>query len=301
MNPAVTPGKTIVFGGSGFLGSHVADELTDQGFDVTIFDLHPSPFLLKNQKMVVGNILDKAAVLEACRGADYIYNFAGLADIGEAAESAELTAQLNINGNINVLDAARANNVKRFVYASTVYVYSEAGSFYRVSKQASEKFVELYGERYKLPFCILRYGSLYGRRADHRNAIFRFVKDAIQKKQISYQGTGDEMREYIHVQDAAEASVVCLAEQYLNQHLTITGHQTFRVKDVMMMIAEILGKDVSLNFRNEDVEHHYSITPYAYKPRPGKKLTVNPFVDMGQGILDCIHEIAEKSHEQGAK
>src|SRR5690349_17052567 len=123
--------KAIVFGGSGFLGSHVADELSNQGLDVTIFDIKGSTFLKPNQRQVVGDILDKATVMQACEGMDYVYNFAGLADINEARENPELTAQLNVMGNVYILEAARKFKAKRFIYASTVYVYSESGSFYR--------------------------------------------------------------------------------------------------------------------------------------------------------------------------
>jgi UDP-glucose 4-epimerase len=283
--------KVVVFGGSGFLGSHVADALTDSGHDVAIFDLHRSLYLSETQEMICGDILDKEAVEKACRDCDVVYNFAGLADINEAKEAPYKTANLNIMGNLNILEAASKNQVKRFVFASTVYVYSESGSFYRASKQACEKFIEIYYERYNLPFTILRYGSLYGKRSDHRNAIHNFIVSALTNGTIQYTGSGEELREYIHVEDAATASVMALQPEFENQHITITGHQTFRVKDVMMMISEILQGNVELKFAQEKLEAHYSITPYSYKPRLGKKLVVNPFVDMGQGILDCIHEI----------
>jgi len=72
--------KTTVFGGSGFIGSHVADRLTEVGYDVAIFDLKPSPYLLPGQEIIIGDILDKKAVSDAVKGCDYIYNFAGMAD-----------------------------------------------------------------------------------------------------------------------------------------------------------------------------------------------------------------------------
>ena len=285
--------KVLVFGGAGFLGSHVADELSNRGYDVSIFDIKPSPFLRPNQTMLVGNIMDKKAVFSACQGADYIYNFAGLADIQEATERPLDTAELNIIGNMNILEAAHRHKVKRFVYASTVYVYSSSGSFYRASKQACENFVELYFENYNLPFTILRYGSLYGRRSDNKNTIHRFIHSALTEGVVRYQGTGDELREYIHAMDAANASVNILDEKYENQHLVITGSQSSRVRDIMLMIAEMLENKVKLAYENLGLDAHYNITPYTFKPKLGKKLVVNPYIDMGQGLLDCIHEIAD--------
>jgi UDP-glucose 4-epimerase len=288
--------KTVVFGGAGFLGSHVADALSDAGHSVTVADIAPSSFLRPDQHMMVVDILSKEDVARACRGADYVYNFAGLADINIAKHRPFQTAQLNILGNINILDACVENMVKRFLFASTIYVYSESGSFYRASKQASENFVELYKERFDLNFTILRYGSLYGRRSDDRNAIHRFVRSALEKGEIHYNGTGEELREYIHAVDAASASVKVLEKEFANQHVTITGHQPYRVKDVMVMITEMLQSQIRVNFDQTPAEAHYNVTPYAYRPKLGKKFVVNPFVDFGQGVLDCIHEIEEKKN-----
>lgn len=289
-------GKAIVFGGSGFLGSHVADELTHQNYEVTIFDLKESPWLHADQKMIVGNILDKEAVIEACKGFDYVYNYAGIADLNAARSNPEATIHLNIMGNFHILEGARLASVKRYVYASTVYVYSDSGSFYRASKQACENYVELYAEKYGLPFTILRYGSLYGRRADDKNGIYAFIHRALSKGEIFYEGSGAELREYIHVEDASKASVMVLSnEDYKNEHLVLTGNQSFPVRIIMEMIAEVLGNKVQLKFEQKGYDSHYRVTPYTFnKKRIGKKLIMNPFVDIGQGILDCVQEIDQQ-------
>ena len=79
--------KVVVFGGSGFLGSHVADELTGRGYEVIIFDMVESSYLQKGQKMIVGNILDREQVKNAINGVDFVYHFAAIADIQEAKEN----------------------------------------------------------------------------------------------------------------------------------------------------------------------------------------------------------------------
>ena len=132
--------KTIIFGGSGFVGSHVAEALDDFGHEVTIFDLNKSPYLRPGQKFISGNILDQERVKKAVKGQDVVYNLAGIADIGEARLRPLDTVNLNILGNSTLLEAARQAQVKRFVFASTIYVYSQSGSFYRTSKQASIRF-----------------------------------------------------------------------------------------------------------------------------------------------------------------
>lgn len=130
--------KVVVIGGSGFIGSHIADELSNRGFKVTIFDQVSSPWLREDQEMVVGDILDREAVSKAVKGAKYLYHVAGIADLGESTKHPYDTVHFNIMGTTVALEAAVQANVECFIYASTMYVYSPYGSFYRASKQAAE-------------------------------------------------------------------------------------------------------------------------------------------------------------------
>ena len=181
--------KVVVFGGAGFLGSHVADALSDAGYVVRIYDIRKSEYLEPTQEMIIGDILDEDCVRDAVKGMDIIYNFAGIADIDEASKKPIETVKYNILGNTILLEAARKENVKRFVYASTVYVYSDSGSFYRCSKAACENYIETYQKQYKLNYTILRYGTLYGNRADTRNSVYRFITQAMTEGKIVYPET----------------------------------------------------------------------------------------------------------------
>lgn len=289
--------KIIVYGGSGFLGSHVADALSEAGYPVRIFDLSPSPYLRPDQEMVIGDMLDAAATIRAAEDCAYVYNFAGLADIDDAKNRPIDTVQLNVLGNVHCLEAARLAGAKRFIFASTVYVYSESGSFYRASKQASERFIEAYQERYGLDYTILRYGSLYGRRADSRNGIYRLVRQALQEKRISYSGTASAMREYIHATDAAKLSVQILAPEYTNRHLVLTGQERMAVINLMQMIAEMIpGEKIQFEFNENPQPGHYVMTPYGFHPKVGHKLVANDYVDLGQGLLDCLADVYEAMH-----
>lgn len=287
----------VVFGASGFLGSHVADALSVAGYQVRLFDQSPSPFLKPGQEMIVGDIMDLDQVIAAAKGAAVAYNFAAIADIDEAHHKPIATATINVMGNMHALEAARLAGVRRYIFASSVYVYSESGSFYRASKQAAERFTETYHERYGLEYNILRYGSLYGRRSDQRNGIYRMLHEAIADRSITYKGSGDAMREYIHVEDAARMSVQVLAPEFANNHLILTGQEKMRIRDVMTMIAEIMPWPVALNFDDANTLHHYKITPYAFQPRIGRKLVLNEHVDLGQGLLDCLRELHESLHQ----
>lgn len=284
----------LITGGSGFLGSHTADALSAAGYKVRIFDREESPYLSGDQEMVLGEITDADAVMKAAKGCDYIYHIAGIADLEEAKQNPIGTCQVNIMGTLNALEAAKANNVKRFVFSSTIYVYSCMGGFYRVSKQACENYIEEYQKTFGVPYTILRYGSLYGRRAGAENGINRIIQSAIDTGEIIYNGNPDSVREYIHVNDAAKLSVKILEEEYTNRHLMLTGQNRMRVVDLMQMISEMMPNKPKITFGDHTLEAHYVMTPYNYNPKLANKMTSNDHIELGQGLLDCIDALTEK-------
>jgi UDP-glucose 4-epimerase len=292
--------RAVVFGGSGFLGSHVADELTIKGYEVVIFDRSPSSFLSANQTMIVGDILDREHVRKVVESVDVVYHFAAIADIYEAREKPVETAHFNIMGTMYILDACREFGIIRFVYSSTIYVYSDHGSFYRSSKQACELFIENYHKEYQLPFTILRYGSLYGPRANSFNFIRNTITAALTTRKIEREGDGNEVRDYINVIDAARSSVDILEEEYANNYVMITGPQTMKVREILEMIKEMLNNEVEIEYKNGSFSGHYQITPYSFKPKVALKIIPKNYHDLGQGILECIYDIYGSLQKDGS-
>ena len=284
--------KAVVVGGSGFIGSHVADHLTDAEYQVTIYDKTESQWLKPEQEMVVGDIQDRDKLNHSIIGAEVVYNFAALADLNQALEAPIKTVNINILGNLNVMEACHAHGVKRFIYASTVYVHSREGGFYRCSKQASEAYVEEYQKIYGLDYTILRYGSLYGPRADETNGLYRVVKSALETGTVKYEGDVDAMREYIHVDDAAMASVDAINGEFRNESVVLTGQEPMKVIDMLKMLSEILGlQSESVEFIEDKYVGHYVRTPYSYQPKLGRKYIPPMHVDLGQGLLQIINEL----------
>lgn len=284
--------SALVIGGNGFIGSQVIRQLILSNYEVIVYDKKPQ----KNKKIIYihGDILDKNKINEAVSKVNFVYNFAALSDLNKAVDDPVNTASVNILGNVNVLEACRINKIKRFVYASTVYVNSRQGGFYRCSKHSSEQFIEEYQRQFNLPYTILRYGSIYGPGSDESNNLYKLIKKALLKGQIIFHGDKESIREYIHVEDAAKLSVIALSEKYKNQTLVLSGSESLKVIDFLKIISEILGYDESdVKFSNSQSYGHYVRTPYYYRTSIGRKMISDQHIDLGQGIIQLIDYVKQ--------
>jgi len=285
--------KIVVFGGSGFLGSYVADELSRRGCIVTIVDTSPSKYLQKIQSFIQCDIMNYEKVKEIVADCDIVYNFVAISNLDEAIQKPTMTMNINVMGHLNILEACKEfKNIQRVIYASSAYALSDEGSFYGISKQTSEKLTNEYYQRYGLKYTVIRYGSLYGERASHNNYIYNLLSDAIKCGELHYKGDGEDLREYIHAADAAKLSVDILEDkQYENDHIILTGIEKLKRIDLLTMINEIMQNKLDIKQIDSDNMGHYKITPYSFHPTVAKKLVANPYIDLGQGLLECIQEI----------
>lgn len=282
--------KILLTGGSGFLGSHVADELTKKGHKVTIFDNKKSVWINNKQKFINGNIQDLKKLSLAVKGKDIVYHFAALADLDEAKKKPIKTIEVNVLGTANLLHVAKKHKIKKFIYASTIYVVSEDGGFYRSSKKASEDYIEEFQKTYGLNFTILRYGSLYGARADQNNGVKKLIQRAIKFKELSYEGSENAEREYINVKDAAKISAEILKKKFTNQYLIVTGRKKIKVKSLLVNLSKILKIKKKFNFYDKSYTGHYVKTPYTYKPKLGKKVFSSSHKNFFNDIKILIEE-----------
>ena len=275
--------NVVVFGGSGFLGSYVADELTSRGYNVIIADINVSKYLKPDQNFIQVDIGDPEKLKAIIDGANIVYNFVAISNIEDAIYDPIKSMAINTMGNLNILEACReVGNIDRFVYASSAYASSKDGSFYGISKYSSEKLTQEYFIRYGLKYTIIRYGSLYGERASHNNYIYNLL----------YKGDGEDLREYIHAADAARLSVDILEDsRFENDNIILTGIEKLKRIELLTMINEILQNKLEIKKIDENNFGHYKITPYTFHPTTAKKLVANPFIDIGQGLLECIQEI----------
>jgi UDP-glucose 4-epimerase len=285
--------KVAVFGGSGFLGLYLTEELERRGYDVTVVDIIEPKGSSNFIKCDITN--DKDLEETFSNRYDIVYNLAGLANIDEANRSPLKTIQLNVVSNLKILDLCVKHKINKYLYASSAYAMSEKGSFYGISKLASEKIIEEYEKKHNLTFNIIRYGSVYSEKEFDNNYIYNLVKQAVTTRKIAHSGDGEEQREYIHAADAAKLSVDILEnEEYKNKHIILTGTQKVKRIDLFNMISEILGDDITIKLKSGKTGH-YKYTPYSFQPSISQKLLPNPQIDLGQGLLECIRNVYQKN------
>ena len=289
--------KIIVIGGSGFIGSHVADFYSDNGHKVTILDKKKSQWLKKNQKMIVGDIKNDKLLNKSLKNIDVVYHCAGLSDLNESINKPIETIEENILATAKLLHYSVKHKIKRFIFASSIYVYSKHGGFYRCSKQAAENYIDEFSKNYKLNYTILRYGSIYGPRSNSSNGLYKIIENALKKNTITYRGNEDSIREYIHVKDLARSSIKILDKQFVNKCLTLTGSEKINVKDVLKMISEIIGIKKIKFSKNKEIGH-YRISPYSYLPKPALKLNNQVECDLGQGLLELVDYVSEDLNDK---
>ena len=181
--------KVLVTGGSGFIGSHVVDKLRDKGVGVRIFGM-VIPKYRDDIEYYQGSILDRNTLGFAMNGIDAVMHLAAIADVEDVFSEPLKAETINVRGTANVLEAARNSKIKKVIYGSTTWVYSETESdnvdettplhapshFYTATKLAGEYYCQSYSKLYDLDVTILRYGIPYGPRARDGAVIPIFVK-----------------------------------------------------------------------------------------------------------------------------
>lgn len=298
--------KAFVTGGNGFLGRHLINELVKRDIDVVSYDLlKPLDFDIEkfagcksNIEYIQGDILDKKSLTGAMNGCDIVFHTAAVADINVVSEMPEKTMEINVLGTTRCLQAARECDVKRFVYASSVYAAGNHGSFYSISKRAGESLCKTYFEEFGLAFTILRYGSLYGTEANHWNFIYSMCKELLTTGKYTYTSSPDSLREYINIVDASRESVnIALNPEFANKTVMIAGHQRMKVSELFTMIEEILGKMIEVSYSPTKKRIHYEITPYNFEQDIPIRVNMETYIDISEGILACMNEINSEIHK----
>ncbi|HWF52772.1 MAG TPA: NAD-dependent epimerase/dehydratase family protein [Solirubrobacteraceae bacterium] len=249
--------RVLVTGGSGFIGSHVVDKLRLRGHQPVIYDLRPSPWHESGSvETVLGSITDRAALELALQGCDAVAHLAAVADVNDVHREPEDAERVNARGTVTVLEAARRSGVKRIIYASTIWVYSDCAEddvneetllpppshLYTSTKLAGELYCKAYQELYGIDFTILRFGIPYGPRAREAAVIPAFVNKALKGEPLTLAGDGSQSRRFVYVEDLAEGVALGLNELAANRVYNLASNETVTIKQIAETVRDLMGE-----------------------------------------------------------
>jgi len=259
--------KVLVTGGSGFLGSRVCIKLLGNGDEVVILDIkHPKKELLSqsNISFVQGDIRDEASVEEAASGCNATIHLAAIADVETCQQNPKHAFDVNVEGTRVVLECARWNYHKKFVFASSAAVYGEQKrlpikedsslipiSIYGVTKASAELLINSYKYTYSFPSTILRFFNIYGPNPNlsYAGVIARFIKGVVKEGKVTIYGSGRQTRDFIYIDDAADAVVKSLHSSRRGIYNVGTGKEN-SVLRIAEMVEKATGISIARRFEN---------------------------------------------------
>lgn len=303
----------LVTGGAGFIGSNLCEAITDMGCQVRCLDnlstgkqenvdiLADRP----NYTFIKGDIRDLDTCMAACRGVDYVLNEAAWGSVPRSIEMPLLYEEINIRGTLNMMEAARQNGVKKFVFASSSSVYGDHPvlpkvegqegnllSPYALTKRVDEEYAKLYKKLYGLDTYGLRYFNVFGRRQDPDGAyaavIPKFIKMLLHDEVPTINGDGKQSRDFTYIDNVIEANLkACLASGEVAGNIfnVAYGGREYLI-DIYYDLCKALGKNVEPHFgpdRAGDIKHSNADISKAKK-----LLGYDPDYDFEKGIALAI-------------
>ncbi|EKD89973.1 MAG: hypothetical protein ACD_32C00109G0015 [uncultured bacterium] len=297
--------KVLVTGGAGFIGSHVNKLLLEQGHSVTVID-----DLSKGHKEYIDpkikfhqvSLEDQEQLENILPGHDAVIHMASFIEVGESVKKPVEFAQNNIIGTVKLLEAIRIADVKKIIFSSSACVYGlpkklpiteddplgEQENPYGITKISMEQFCKLYHNLFEFDVAILRYFNPYGPGELHQpetHAIPNFVKSILSKKPIPLFWKGEQIRDFIYIDDLAQAHVLALTLSGL--HILNVGTQTgVKVIDVVKKIFQIIGYEVPIEDKGERKGDVPALVASSEKIQ--KVLGWNAKVDLDEGLKRTI-------------
>lgn len=277
--------KFLVTGGAGFIGSNLCETILGMGYKVRCLDdlstgkqSNVDMFLDNpNYEFIKGDIKDLDTCLKACDGVDYVLNQAAWGSVPRSIEMPLFYCKNNIDGTLNMLEAARQKGVKKFVYASSSSVYGDEPNLpkregregnllspYALTKRCDEEWAKLYTKLYGLDTYGMRYFNVFGRRQDPNGAyaavIPKFIKQLLADEQPTINGDGKQSRDFTYIENVIEANLkACLASHDAagRAYNIAYGGREYLI-DIYYTLTKALNKDIEPNFgpdRKGDIKH----------------------------------------------
>ncbi|MBI4846595.1 MAG: SDR family oxidoreductase [Candidatus Omnitrophica bacterium] len=304
--------KYLVTGGAGFIGSHIVEELLKKGESVVVLDnfssgkesnlsfvsdYEPSSI---SYELVRGDIRDKAACLKACQGVDYVLHQAALRSVPKSMEAPHDYNQVNIDGTLNMLEAARECKVKRFVLASSSSVYGDTDKFpqkedaypllispYALSKLTGEFYCRIFSENFGLQTVSLRYFNVFGFRQalddEYAVVIPKFITCILNGEQPPIFGNGKQSRDFTFVKNVVQANLKAATTKGVSGEVfNVACGKDNSVNEIVEVVNKFAGKSIKAKYlpiRKGDV-----FKTLADVSKIGKLLDFKPEYNFEQGM-----------------
>ena len=303
----------LTTGGAGFIGSNLCEALLNMGLRVRCLDdlstgklANVEPFLDRpNFEFVKGDVKDFDVCLNACQNVDYVLHQAAWGSVPRSLEEPLFYCANNIQGTLNMLEAARRRGVKKFVYASSSSVYGDEPNLpkieervgallspYALTKKCDEEWAKQYAKHYGLDVYGLRYFNVFGRRQDPNGAyaavIPKFVRQLLAGERPTINGDGKQSRDFTYVENVVEANLrACLAPSEISGEVfnVANGGREYLI-DVYRALAKALGVDVEPIFGPErpgDIRHSNADISKARR-----LLGYDPDYDFATGLAEVV-------------
>jgi UDP-glucose 4-epimerase len=262
----------LITGALGFIGSRLLDSYSNNK-NVQLYAIDKKKSNLSNVKKL--DLLNKKKLFDYFRNKkiDYIFHLGGTSDIDFSVNNPDFTLKNNVMSLLNLLSLSKEKKIKKFIFSSSIYTKGNKGSFYRISKKTCEDILIEYNRLYSLEFSILRYGSIFGNGSPKQNSVHRLAYQIKNGNTITREGTGNEVRRYININDAIKLTKQSLQKQYTNCYIDITGSKKNKISDMINLIRKSYP---SKKFIYDGINnyHHYDLTPegvdkikiYEFKP-----------------------------------
>jgi UDP-glucose 4-epimerase len=270
--------KVIVTGGAGFIGSHLAEALAGQGYQVVILDdlstgkVENIEELLKNNNVdfIQDSVTNLPLLKRLFKDAYHVFHLAAIPSVLRSLENPQASHEVNVNGTLNVLLAARKNGVKKVIFASSSSVYGDTPTLpksedmmphpvspYAVTKLAGEYYCQTFHQAYKLPTVCLRYFNVYGPRQEPKSqyaaVIPRFIERVSEGNPPIIFGDGEQTRDFTFIKDAVAATTLA-AESDACGVFNIARGEKITINRLAKLVIELIGNNVE---------------PVYQEPRPG--------------------------------
>ncbi len=300
----------LVTGGGGFIGSNLVQALIERGQRVRVLDNFATGRRqnlagLENQiELIEGDMRDPATAERAISGVDYVLHQAALGSVPRSVQDPLTSNEVNVNGTLNLLWAAKKSRVKRFVIASSSSIYGNTPQLpkdenmlpnpispYAVSKLAAERYTLSFNAVYGLQTVALRYFNVFGSKQDpasqYAAVIPRFITALMKGQSPVIYGDGEQSRDFTYIDNVVQANLLaCSAPEAPGQVMNIACGDRYSLNTLLQLLAEIMGKEVRPIYETErpgDVKH--SLASIA---RAQKILGFSPAINFREGLKRTV-------------